>query len=250
MSIESTEQTHQQVASTTDFRVAYHQGVDDESISPVAKTCAGKIFERLTAPKPNSESAAIMAQMQEAITRADQDEIVMLADQLKALKLEKESQTEKLLSISQAFRFDELLAAYPKEVEALAYELSVLAMSSAQEEIVKSRKRDRSGKPRVASKTYVITHQGRCMDIVPNVGAPSNPGKERALFLFLGFEVSENGKSLTPSTFKSLNGFDVGANSKKAIVDDLLMGGRYWLDKGYTIAEKPASANQDEGEAA
>lgn len=252
MTTESTEQNNQNVGNATDFRAVYQLGIDDDSMSPAAKACAEKIMDRLTTVKPNSEAAAIMDQMQAAITRNDEDEIVKLAEQLKDLKLTKESQTEKLQSISEEFSFDDLLAAYPKEVEALAYELSVLAMGAAQAEIVKPKKSPRSsrGTTRVPSKAYVISHQGKTMDIVPNVGAPSIPGKERELFNFLGFHVSEDGRSLVPETFRTASGLDASAQSKKAIIEDLLAGGRYWVDKGYSIAERQTHAPATETQAA
>lgn len=256
MTTESTEQDHQTVGSTPDFKAVYQAGVDDDSMSPVAKACAGKIFERLTAAKPNSEAAAIMSKMQAAITMNDHDEIVGLADQLKALKLAEENQKQQLLSISEEFRFEDLLNAYPREVEALAYELSALAMTAAQEEITKLknpgriRNRSRSGQPRIATKAYIISHQGKSMEIVPNVGKPAIPGKERELFNFLGFHVSSDGRTLTPGTFTSVNGVETIGHSKKLIIDDLLAGGSYWLDKGFSIAEKPAQDGNSEAQAA
>ena len=88
------------------------------------------------------------------------------------------------------------------------------------------------------------------MDIVPNVGAPANPGKERELFTFLGFSVSEDGRSLTPAVFTAKDGTETPSMSKKAIIEDILAGGSFWRQKGFTIAEKPAQAKQGEEQAA
>ena len=121
MNTESPEKRLESQAETPDFKEIYQNGVSDDAISAVAKVCAGKILERLTTLKQNSSAAAITDSMQAAIAINDHNEIIRLADELKSLKHEEESHLEKLVSISEDFSFDDLLSAYPSEVQALAY---------------------------------------------------------------------------------------------------------------------------------
>lgn len=252
MTTESPEQETDSQVPDNDFKEVYQQQVKDEAISSVAKSCAAKVLERLASIKPHTSASVITEQMQAAIGINDVPEILRLAEQLKSLKQEEDSHLEKLTTMSKEYRFDELLAAYPSELESLAYELAVIAMGATQEAISKSKKRDRSGerRSRSSSKTYVLSRNDEAMDIVPNVGAPANPGKERDLFTFLGFTVSEDGRSLSPAVFSAKDGSEVPSMSKKAIIEDMLAGGSYWIDKGYSITEKPAQAKQGDQQVA
>lgn len=252
MNTESLENTNESTVPATDFKEIYQQGVDDDAISVVAKTCASKVLERLTSIKPHTSSTVITDKMQAAITANDLPEIIRLAKQLEALKQTEDEHIEKLVTMSEEYRFDELLAAYPTELESLAFELATIAMHSVQEAMTKTKKRDRSGerRSRPVGKTYVLSLNGKSMDIVPNVGAPASPGKERELFTFLGFTVSDDGRSLSPAVFTAKDGTETPSMSKKAIIEDILAGGSYWIEKGYTIVEKPAQAKETDSKAA
>ena len=251
MTTESIDQTNESTVPTSDFKDVYQQGVDDDSISAAAKVCAVKVLERLTSIKPHTSSTVITDKMQAAITANDLPEIIRLAKQLEELKKTEDEHLDKLVKMSDEYRFDELLAAYPSELEALAYELATIAMNSANEALTKSKKRDRSGERRSRSsgKAYVLSHDGKSMEIVPNVGAPASPGKERELFTFLGFSVSEDGRTLSPAVFTAIDGTETPSMSKKAIIEDILAGGKFWTDKGYSIIEKPAQAKQGDSQA-
>ncbi|MNI71026.1 hypothetical protein D3C73_1268760 [compost metagenome] len=64
------------------------------------------------------------------------------------------------------------------------------------------------------------------------------PGAEREFFEFLGFDISEDGRLLDPITFVNAKGETVQSSSKKAVIDDLLAGNKYWTDRGYRIRIK------------
>lgn len=248
MTTETPDQKPEIVAETEDYQVAYLEGSKDEGISAVAKACASKVLERLVSIRPHSNVVVITDQMQAAIACNDVKEILRLSKQLEALQKEEESQLAKLVEMSDQFRFDELLSAYPNETKALAYELAVLVMSAAQEESQKTKKRDRSGgrRTRSSGKTYIVHRGEKSIEIVPNVGAPASPGQERDVFTFLGFEVSSDGKMVTPAVFTDKSGVETTAKSKKAIIEDMLAGGSYWSSRGFTISEKSAEKPEDD----
>lgn len=258
MTTDSQQQNPTIQAEPIDYKAIYEEGLGNESLSAIAKACSSQVFERLASIKPHTSSTVITGKMQAAIEKNDVSEILKLAEQLKALKTEEDSHIEQLTEMSKQFRFDELLAAYPEELEQLAYELAVLAMTSTEAAIQLSKKRNRSeaggsGRKRNRSKskkTFIVSHDGKFVEVVPNAGRPANPGNEREFFEFLGFVISEDGRTMTPSVFTDKAGQEANALSKKAIIEDMLAGNPLWADKGYTITEKPIVSPENAAEAA
>ena len=242
-------QNSESPASTPDYKQIYLGSADDQSVGAVAKECGAKVLERLTSIKPNSGATVITQKMQEAIVANDVTEILRLADSLKTMKAQEDTHIEKLIEISREFRFDELMAAYPEELEALAYEVAVIAIISAEAAIQNQKKRARSSAATGSSSrnrkilkadTYVITRNGSSVEASPNKGRPALPGVDRAFYEFMGFTVSEDGKQLTPATFVDKVGNEVKSVSKKAILEDLQAGNPHWVDKGFKMEPKEA----------
>jgi hypothetical protein len=245
MTTDSPQNSENQVI-VTDYKKIYLDSADDQTVGAIARECGAKVLERLTSIKPNSAASVITQKMQEAIICNDVTEILRLADGLKRMKETEDAHLDKLIEISKEFRFDELLAAYPEEMEALAYEVAVLAIVSAEAAIQNQKKRGRtaassnSGRNRKILKadSYVISFQGRSIVVSPNKSRPALPGTDRDFYEFMGFIVSEDGKQVTPNTFVDKAGNEVKNVSKKAIMEDLQAGNPYWLDKGFTMVEK------------
>jgi hypothetical protein len=244
-------QNSESPASTLDYKEIYLGSADDQSVGAVAKECGAKVLERLTSIKPNSGASVITGKMQDAIAANDLSEILRLADCLKTMKEQEDSHIEKLVEISKEFRFDELLAAYPDEMEALAYEVAVLAIITTETAILGQKKRIRSNattgstsrnRKVLKDDTYVISRDGHTVEVSPNKGRPANPGVDRAFYEFMGFTVSEDGKQLTPASFVDKAGNEVKSVSKKSILEDLQAGNPYWMDKGFKMEPK-ASQN-------
>jgi hypothetical protein len=61
----------------------------------------------------------------------------------------------------------------------------------------------------------------------------------------MGFQVSQDGKSLTPESFPDSNGSRVTAISRKVIINDMLSGNKHWIGRGYSITEKQVEAQQE-----
>jgi hypothetical protein len=241
-------QTSESPVIITDYKQIYLSSADDQTVGVIAKECGAKVLERLTSIKPNSAASVITQQMQAAITDNNVTEILRLADSLKIMKETEDAHLVKLIEISKEFRFDELLAAYPEEMEALAYEVAVLAIVSAEAAIQSQKKRVRSTASSSSSRnrkilkanTYIISCHGRSIEASPNKGRPANPGVDRAFYEFMGFSVSEDGKQMTPSSFVDKAGNEVKNVSKKAILEDLHEGNPYWVEKGFSMVAKNA----------
>lgn len=239
-------QNSESPASITDYKQIYLGSADDQTVGVVAKECGAKVLERLTSIKPNSAASVITQKMQSAIVANDVTEILRLADTLKTMKETEDAHIEKLIEISKEFRFDELLAAYPEEIEALAYEVAVLAIISTEAAIQNQKKRVRSTASSSSSRNrkvlkadaYVITCKGRSIEASPNKGRPALPGVDRSFYEFMGFTVSEDGKQLTPNTFVDKAGNEVKSVSKKAILEDLQAGNPHWVEKGFKMEAK------------
>jgi hypothetical protein len=234
-------------APDLDYKKMYLDSENDAQIGAVARSCAEKVLERLASIKPNSSASVITDKMQEAILANDVPQILRLAETLKQIKEQEDSHIEKLVEISKEFRFDELMAAYPDEMEKLAYEVAILAMVTTQASIESQKKRSRTegGKRARKVEVYIVTHDDRSIEVSPNKSRPALPGVDRAFYEFMGFTVSEDGRELTPNTFVDKSGAQVTSVTKKAILEDLQAGNPFWADKGYKVeakAEAPATA--------
>lgn len=217
----------------------YQNGLGDVTVSGVAKECARKVLQRLTSIQPHSNASDITIKMQAAIASNDVSQILLLADELKTLKEQEDAHYENLKKMGEEFTFEEILSAYPEQLSNLAHELAWLAMETTQAAINKARVSSRSGtrKPKSPAKSFQITKGDQTMIITPNTGRPNSPGKDREAFEFLGFQVATDGSHLIPSVFTDKDGNEVNANSKKAIINDMLAGGPHWIDLGYSICE-------------
>jgi hypothetical protein len=71
-----------------------------------------------------------------------------------------------------------------------------------------------------------------------NKGRPANPGVDRAFYEFLGFQVSDDGKSLSPDSYKDAHGQTTTSISRKWIILELLKGNPQWISMGYSISQK------------
>ncbi|MNN37428.1 hypothetical protein D3C81_1513780 [compost metagenome] len=132
----------------------------------------------------------------------------------------------------------DVLRAFPAFKD-LAYELGLLVLMKTQEGLKSSKKPSQPRKDRLPKGTiYVISHQGQMIEAQKNAGAAKLPGAEREFFEFLGFDISEDGRLLDPITFVNAKGETVQSSSKKAVIDDLLAGNKYWTDRGYRIRIK------------
>lgn len=221
------------------FEKAHAEAVANEAVSPISKSVSEALFARLSKIKPQTATLHITKDIEIASAACDVDEVLRLAKRLEQTKHDEKAQTDQLLEISKEFSFEELIAAYPKEVMSLAHELALLAINTSEEAIAKSQKRDRSTtRKKVDPLVYVISKDGKSIECTMNKGRPANPGVDRAFFEFLGFQVSADGKSLSPDSYKDANGQTTTSISRKWIILELLKGNPEWISKGYTISEK------------
>lgn len=229
-----------------DFEKAHAEAVANEAVSPISKSVAEALFARLTKIKPRTATLHIIKKIETASAACNVDEVVRLAKRLEQTKLDEKAQTDQLLEISKDFPFEELIAAYPKEFMNLAHEIALLAINASEDAISKSKKRDRSTTRKKGDQpVYVISKDGKSIECTMNKGRPANPGVDRAFYEFLGFQVSDDGKSLSPDSYKDANGQTTTSISRKWIILELLKGNPEWTSMGYTISEK-AKASEAE----
>jgi hypothetical protein len=222
------------------FEKAHAEAVANEAVSPISKSVSEALFARLSKIKPRTATLHITKDIEIASAACNVDEVLRLAKRLEQTKHDEKAQTDQLLEISKEFSFEELIAAYPKEVMSLAHELALLAINASEEAIALSKKRIRTttrGK-KSESEVYVISKDGKSIECTMNKGRPANPGVDRAFYEFLGFQVSDDGKSLSPDSYKDANGQTTTTISRKWIIMELLKGNPQWVSMGYTISQK------------
>ena len=223
-----------------DFEKAHAEAVASEAVSQISKSVAEALFSRLTKIKPRTATLHIIKQIETASAACNVDEVVRLAKRLEQIKHEEKAQTDQLIEMSKDFPFEELIAAYPKEFISLAHEIAIIAINASEEAITKSKKRGRSTSRRDKSdlQIYVISKDGKSIECTMNKGRPGNPGKDRAFYEFLGFQVSEDGKSISPDSYKNADGQTTTSISRKWIILELLKENPQWMSMGYTICAK------------
>lgn len=229
-----------------DFEKAHSEAVANEAVSPISKSVSEALFSRLSKIKPRTATLHITKDIEIASAACNVDEVLRLAKRLEQTKDEEKAQTEQLIEISKEFSFEELIAAYPKELKNLSHELALLAINVCEEAISKSKKRDRSSTRRkVNQQVYVITKDGKSIESTMNKARPANPGVDRDFYEFFGFQVSPDGKSLTPNSYEDSNGQTITKISRKSLILELLKGNTRWISLGYTIAEKPITPQSE-----
>ncbi|WP_408602214.1 hypothetical protein [Pseudomonas sp. PLMAX] len=222
-----------------DFEKAHAEAVANEAVSPISKSVSEALFARLSKIRPRTATLHITKDIEIASAACNVDEVLRLAKRLEQTKHDEKAQTDQLLEISKEFSFEELIAAYPKEVISLAHELALLAINASEEALAKSKKRDRSTTRKKGNQqVYVISKDGKSIECTMNKGRPANPGVDRPFYEFLGFKVSDDGKSLSPDSYKDANGQTTTSISRKWIILELLKGNSEWISMGYTISEK------------
>lgn len=221
-----------------DFETLYKAAVNSAELSPASRAVANAVIERLVATKKAPIETDLAARIKEAADAGDVDQIFKLTDKLREAKADEEAQSAKLRQIAGDFTLAEVLKAFPREFNDLVHELGLIVLQTCE------RHRGRSkgggahkGSSRPLGPTYVISHRGRSIEAQKNVGKPSRPGAERAFYEFLGFKVSLDGSSLTPSVIPNAAGEDV-IPSKKHIIEGILAEEDYWAGQGYTAKEK------------
>lgn len=224
-----------------DFEQLYEGAVNKENISPLAKATAEKVLLRLNSIKPYTATLAILKSIQEASAAHDIPEVVRLSARLDKVKGDEDANMEKLAQMTEDFPFESLLSVYSEDLKNLAYEIALIVINTAQDEKAKSRTRSRGeGQSRNKQKpTFIIKKGDQSIEVVRNAGRPALPGVDKGFYEFMGFQVSQDGKSLTPESFPDSNGNRVTSISRKVIINDMLSGNKHWSARGYTITEKP-----------
>lgn len=226
-----------------DFESAYTSLVQTAGISPVARAAANALVDRMLQGKESTKTTDITKRIAEAAASGNTALIFSLTDDLKKIKDGEQERNEKLKEVASGYTFTELLRAFPGDYRELVHELATLTIAKV-EEGLKSRGKRGSGsggsnRPfRDTGPLYIISHNGKQFEARKNVGSPKSPGAERDFYEFMGLDVSADGKFVTPSTFTNSKGEVVPTHSKKNIINDLLAGHKYWLDKGFRIKLK------------
>ncbi|MFK4136501.1 hypothetical protein ACI2KR_30155 [Pseudomonas luteola] len=234
------------------FKDRYETSLTSEIHNPASRNLAEKVLNRLLDIKPNKTSLDLTARIHEASAKGNVELILQLSDELKKRKEEEDAQLARLTGMKSEYTFDELLTAFPEELQALAYELAYEVLNGVEAALNGSKRKRRSGedtavaanrRPKTA-KTYVISRNGKQILATTNTGRPSHPGNDREFFEFLGFSISEDGKTLNPPTFTDISGNSKAAISKKAIIEDMLAGNENWSVGGYKIQEQSVSSEE------
>lgn len=236
-------------SSNKDYEMLYKAALSSDDTGVVARETAQQVVERFFEGKQDAQVVDLTLRIQTAAGEGNTALIIELTEELKkAIDVEHERAT-RLVKLAEEFSFLELLKAFPNDFKDLAYEIGLLVIQVTQAGIVKSKRRVSSTprSRRVSKHKYLISRDDQTIEAVSNVGSPKKPGAEREFFEFMGFTVSEDGRTLEPATFVNIKGETVTIVSKKAVIEDLMAGHEAWLNRGYSIkvqeqAPEPASA--------
>lgn len=221
------------------YETLYKAAVASAELSTVARGSANSVIDRLMQNRNDPTASDLTRRIQEAASQGDTDAIFRLTDELRDAKSAENERSAKLTKLAEEFSFMELLRAYPQDFKDLTYELGLLVLQKTQEGLATYKRpaRARTGSEPKGT-VYVISHNGQSIEAMKNVGAAKRPDGERPFFEFMGFEISSDGRMLDPATFTNINGEVVPANSKKAVIEDLLAGNPHWLERGFRIKVK------------
>lgn len=240
-----TQQTNSSVESSGTTKAIYEHALSSQEYHSMAKHCSEKVLDRLMNIKPNNRSSALAREIHEASGKGDIAKIIALSEQLKQMQEEDSERLGRLVELRSDYSFEELLCAFPEDLENVAYQLANDILVAAQQAIKGAKapasKTKRTRNPKTA-KSYVISRDGQQILAVPNTARPASPSADREFYEFMGFEVTEDGKGLLPASFLSFEGQEITNISKKVIIDDLLAGNALWGDKGYVISEAEQSS--------
>lgn len=239
MTIETQPQGNNQSGDEIDFKDRYEAAIGRADHGTMSKACAEKVLDRLMSIKPNSQSTELTKQIQAAAAVNDIQLILSLSKKLLELDENEHAHIEKLASMRSEYSFEQLLSAFPEELQQLAYELAFEVLTATERAVSAKNKRQSGGRAAKIAKSYVISHGDKTIEAMPNTGRPANPGADRDFYQFMGFEVSEDGRTLTPDSFSNKEGVVISMISKKSIIDDLLAGNQTWVANGYGIVEAP-----------
>lgn len=230
--------------SGTDFETLYKAAVNSADLNAVSRGAANGVIDRLFESRNTVQAAELTRRIQEAAAQGDTDLIFKLTDELKVAKGAESERNARLIKMADEFSLMDVLRAFPAFKE-LVYELGLLVLQKTEEGIALSKKRPKTTTPRPSrsgrgqgGQVYLISHNGQTIEAMKNVGAAKLPGAEKEFFEFLGFDISTDGRILNPATFTNIQGETVQANSKKAVIEDLLAGNKTWMDRGYRIKVK------------
>jgi hypothetical protein len=229
--------------NTTGFEAKYKAEVLRSDLSVVSRGAANAVVETLLATRNDPQSAELLKQIQAAAAAGDTDQIEQLADQLKTVKTAEAQRNGRLVEMAREYSLKDVLRAFPAFKD-LVYELGLLVLE-ASEKGLKQKKTPRPAGERPFRDTgplYVISHDGKHIEVRKNVGAAKSPGAEKEFYDFMGLDVSADGKQVSPASFVNIKGETVPTQSKKNIINDLLAGHKFWLEKGFRIREKPVQS--------
>lgn len=215
-----------------DIATLYKAAINSEEVSPLARDTAQAVVERLFETKTATQASDLTKRIQQAAGEGNTDLIFELTDELRQAKDKEHDRATRLVQLADDFTFEELLKAFPVDLSELAYDLGMI--------VLQRMSRKRPARARKASPCYVIENEdGHTMEVTRGVGKPKLPGAEKAFYMFMGFDVSEDGRSTSPATFGDHSGAVVPV-AKKALIDDLLAGNEFWKKEGYSIKLKEA----------
>lgn len=229
-------------APDTDFETLYKAAVSSADLSVVSRGAANSVIDRLFESRNTAQAADLTRRIQEAASQGDSESIFALTDELRSVKKTESERNARLIKLADEFSLMDVLRAFPA-FRSLAFELGLLVLQKTEEGLKHYKK---PARVRPASSTpkgtvYLISHNGETIEAIKNVGAARLPGAEVEFFEFFGFDISPDGRLLDPPTFTNIKGEVVPANSKKAIIDDLLAGNRHWKERGYSIRIKDST---------
>jgi hypothetical protein len=233
-------QVEEQPVTPIDYKDRYEAAIGRSEHKELSQQCSELVIARLMSIKPNTQATLLTKQIEAFAAKGDVDKILELSLELRQYKDEESGRLERLATMRSEYSFEDLLSAFPEELQSLAYELAFDVLECTERGLkAPVAKRPTRLRTKPAKKSYVIAKGDQSITVVANTGRPKSPGEERDFYAFVGFEVSEDGKSLSPASFTSKAGERIeGAKiSKRSIIEDLLAKNAYWLDMGLSITE-------------
>lgn len=232
-----------------DYEKAYQALVNASGISVISRQSANALVDRMLQSSESSKATGITKRIAEAAAKGDTALIFALTDELKAVKDSEKSRSDRLKEVAEGFTFTELMRAFSTDYRELVHELATLVLQATEKGVADSRKRSRTSSENAQKRsqatppTYIIHWKAQSIEATKQAGAHKLPSSEKEFYQFMGFEVTPDGKSLEPNTFKNKAGEVVTAN-KNAIIADLLAGNPVWKDQGYRIELKGENLGQ------
>lgn len=238
-------------SSQTEHEMLYKAAVESADINVISRASANAVIERLMSGRNDATATDLTTQIQQAAATGDTDLIFKLADDLRQAKEAEKQRNSRLLKMADEFSLTDVMRAFPAFRD-LVYELGLLVLQTTETNLKARRPRSSSGTSRKRTNehakgtVFIISHNGQSIEAQKNVGAAKLPGAEKEFFTFLGFDITPDGRMLDPATFTNHRGELVAANSKKAVIEDMLAGGAYWVNRGFRIKVKEEHPEQQQ----